>query len=155
VCSIRDQKRRANLARPRTALRAPSSGKPETASETAHDWARSGDIDKLLHIPRGGHAVRATDADGRTALHAAVATGQFDATRVLLSLGSDPNAADSAGETPLHVAARGGQLHVTQALLKAGADRTARATSGDCAGRTPGEVATAHGKAGCASLLGV
>jgi hypothetical protein len=48
----------------------------------------------------------------------------------------------------------GGQLHVTQALLKAGANRGARVAAGVFMGMTPGEIAIAHGKAACASLLG-
>jgi ankyrin repeat protein len=42
---------------------------------------------------------------GRTALHLALATSNFDAARFLLSKGADPNVTDEKGLTPLHVAA--------------------------------------------------
>jgi ankyrin repeat protein len=89
------------------------------------------------------------DADGNTALHVAVASGQFDATRVLLDFGADPNADNDCGETPLHVAAFGGQLHVTQALLKGGADGARRTTGGE----TARAIAIRRRKRGAAALL--
>jgi hypothetical protein len=52
----------------------------------------------------------------------AVAAGQVEAARLLLSAGADINAHTLAGLTPLIEAAAHGQFEATQLLVKAGAD---------------------------------
>jgi ankyrin repeat protein len=93
-----------------------------------------------------GVPVSAVDADGLTALHAAVGAGRLEVARLLLAEGADPNAADAWGGRPLHMfstlgdRAREEDGHdnnmcegaeaLLAALLDAGADVNAPTNSG-------------------------
>jgi ankyrin repeat protein len=60
---------------------------------------------------------------GWTALHEAAKRGQFDAVRLLLEHGADPNAREAGDNTyPLHWAAAHGHIGIVRELLDAGAD---------------------------------
>ena len=59
---------------------------------------------------------------GRTPLHKAVATGDIEKVKNLLSGGADPNVKDTFGRTPLHYAAFKGEVEIAKILLKHGAD---------------------------------
>src|SRR5262249_6317400 len=63
------------------------------------------------------------DRFGGTGLHAAASRGQFDAVRLLLDHGADPNARDTGDNAyPLHFASGYGYLEIVRALLDAGGD---------------------------------
>lgn len=93
--------------------------------------AESSDVRRLRGLLRA-HAreVDAMDHDGTTALHAAAALGQLEATRSLLAERATVDAASHLGETPLHVAARAGEWGVAQCLLGGRADLHAHTRSG-------------------------
>ncbi|MEJ2702300.1 MAG: CocE/NonD family hydrolase [Sedimentisphaerales bacterium] len=55
------------------------------------------------------------------ALYQAVANGDIEQIRILISKGVDVNAQDEAKFTPLHYAAKSGMAEITQLLLEAGA----------------------------------
>lgn len=60
---------------------------------------------------------------GWTGLHEAAKRGQFDAVRILLEHGADPNAREAGDNTyPLHWAAAHGHIEIVRALLDAGGD---------------------------------
>jgi len=77
--------------------------------------------------------VRATDDDGRTALHHAATYGQVDIALILLDAGADNDAREEDGETPLHYAAWRSELEVSALLVESGADLEIRNNWG----RTP------------------
>jgi ankyrin repeat protein len=79
----------------------------------------SAEIARLL-IARGAD-VNARAANGRTALMAAVESGDAESVSVLLGAGADVNAAASRGETALVLAAANGLDDVVQELLRRGA----------------------------------
>ena len=111
-------------------------------------WAaRRGDAAAIESGPPA--AVNATDADGETALHAAVRAGSPRATRALLAAGANPNSAARYGTTPLMLSALAGQPEVAAALLQGGADPNRR----DLFGQTPLLAASASGHELVALLL--
>jgi len=76
---------------------------------------------------------RYADAEGRTALHGAVAGGAVEIVRLLLARGADVNARDYEEHTPLHFAALRSEPDAARLLVEAGADLEAR----NDYGRTP------------------
>jgi ankyrin repeat protein len=65
---------------------------------------------------------------GKTVLHQAAQTGNFENVRSMLQRGANVNAISSSnGAIPLHYAAEGGHLGIAQLLIQAGADVNARA----------------------------
>lgn len=64
---------------------------------------------------------RASDPQGRKALHQAAVEGDANVVAQLISDGADPAIADNIGNTALHLACQQGQLEVCQVLLAAGA----------------------------------
>ncbi|MBM7124708.1 ankyrin repeat domain-containing protein [Dyella flava] len=80
------------------------------------------------------------DADGRSMLWHAAASGQLANLAECLSAGLDPSAGDKAGLTPLHVAAQNGHLEATAFLLLQGANANAH----DKYGNGPLWTATHH-----------
>lgn len=66
--------------------------------------------------------VRATSADGGTALHVAAISGHVTLVQRLLEAGLDKDVKDSSGATPLLLAAKNGRFAVVVQLLAAGAD---------------------------------
>jgi hypothetical protein len=94
-------------------------------------------------------AVNAADADGETALHAAVRAGSAGATRALLAAGANPNSTARYGTTPLMLSALAGRPEVAAVLLQGGADPNRR----DLFGQTPLFAASASGHEMVALLL--
>ena len=79
-----------------------------TSCLTAHplsfplwDAARKGDVCLLDYMLEQGQSVEQTDGHGNTALHAAVAAGQFDAAQRLLRAGADSNALNKYKQSPM------------------------------------------------------
>ena len=66
-------------------------------------------------------------------LHQAVADGDVERVKLLISKGADVNAKDEEEQTPLHHATRAANTEVVQLLVEAGADVNAK----DNRGRTP------------------
>ena len=80
------------------------------------------------------------DAQGRTCLHHAAATGYSKMITHFLHQGLDPNSADKDGWTSLHWAAKGGRIANIQILLEAGVDPNLK-TKDDW---TPSRIALYH-----------
>ena len=71
--------------------------------------------------------------EGKTALHAAAASGSIGFVQYLIKRGAEVNARDASGSTPLHEAARAGEADCAQALIAAGADVNAQDSTGSTA----------------------
>jgi ankyrin repeat protein len=82
-------------------------------------------------------------------LHSAVAGGNTEIVRELLTHGADVHARQEGGFTPLHSAAADGGEQTIRLLLAHGADRAAR----DDAGKTPADFARERGRENAAQLL--
>ncbi|UCD24646.1 MAG: ankyrin repeat domain-containing protein [Gemmatimonadota bacterium] len=103
-------------------------------AQTIFDAARDGDVERLRElIAADSSLVRATDGDGRTALHHAANRGRVAAARMLLGCGAEIDALEEDRETPLHYAAWRSQLEMGRLLTQEGADLEAR----NAWGRTP------------------
>ena len=85
----------------------------------------AGDADRVAKAVESGISVNARDADGLTALMAAVVKGNLPAVRALLAKGADVNARlDFYGKTALALAGRwGADSEMVRLLLMAGARR--------------------------------
>ncbi|MBO4119507.1 ankyrin repeat domain-containing protein [Cupriavidus gilardii] len=94
-------------------------------------------------LREGGPTLReGADANGRTALMAAVLSDAAEAVTTLVDAGAAVRARDDGGRTALHFAAAVGSPALLDALLAAGADADAR----DKSGVTPLMMATAQGR---------
>ena len=106
----------------------------------------------VVLLLRGGAdtAARAHNAQGNTALHAAIA-GRCDVAAIaaLIAGGSDVTVPDAHGYTPLHLAASRGAVSVSEWLVSCGALRDAQATDG----RTPASIARERGHTELADRL--
>ena len=111
--------------------------------------AREGDEARLRSLLDSGADPNQRDANGNSALIAAVAAGHASAARVLLAAGANPNLASSGGRTPLIEAAIGGRMEIARLLISAGADVN---TSERGAG-TALEAAEREGHTAMAALL--
>ncbi|CAM6091404.1 unnamed protein product [Calypogeia fissa] len=92
-----------------------------TGPKTIWELASQGQMSELQEALQKGVDPSAADYDGRTALHAAAATGHTDAVTLLIKQGADVNKRDSSGNTPLVAALRGGYGATAQVMLKGGA----------------------------------
>jgi ankyrin repeat protein len=81
-----------------------------------------GNRTEALALIKSGTDVKATDADGTTALHWAAHAGDVEVTKALIAAGADPKATNTYGATPTAAAAEIGSAEVLDLLLKAGAD---------------------------------
>ncbi|KAF3448242.1 hypothetical protein FNV43_RR08955 [Rhamnella rubrinervis] len=70
------------------------------------------------------------DEEGKTALHIATATNQFQAVKLLLDSGIDVNAKDEEGTTALHIATVTNQPQVVKLLVKSGINVNAKNSDG-------------------------
>ncbi len=90
----------------------------------------------VVRLLRAGasHAARSTNAQGNTALHAAIAgRREIAAITALLAAGSDVSAVDAQGYRPLHLAASRGDLALVELLMACGASRDVRTPDGKLA----------------------
>ena len=90
-------------------------------------WQRATTSDVRIKL-EAGENVMASNNDGWTSLHYAVAYGTPEGLKVLLDAGADVMARDRDGWTPLHLAT-GRRVYVdgsVEALLEAGADPQAK-----------------------------
>lgn len=114
------------------------------------------------HARSAGHFDLAAALEGRRESPEEVAARQPLDVRELVGLVGDNrsiieqliakrrlNARDVKGDTPLHIVARRGKMQIADQLLRSGADLHAA----NLDGRTPAEVAEAHGHALMAALL--
>lgn len=93
--------------------------------------------------------LKATEWEGVTLLHDAVAGDCTDETEFLLDVGADVNARKDDGVTPLHIAARNGNVIIIEILIKHGANINAV----DSKGWTPLDRAEKWGQQNAASFL--
>ena len=93
--------------------------------------AKSGDHDRAVALIDQKADVRATEADGTTALHWAARQDDVDLADRLLKAGADPRAANRYGVTPLYLAAVNGSAPMIERLLSAGADANEVGTEGE------------------------
>ncbi len=70
------------------------------------------------------------DAEGRSALHVAAASGHAGIVSALIDAGADVQARDTHGATPLLAAARGGRVPAFDALVEAASDVSAKDEQG-------------------------
>jgi ankyrin repeat protein len=87
-------------------------------------------IRALLDKREAAQAVRASEADGTTALHWAVRGDDLDTVRMLLRAGADARAANRYGVTPLSLAAQNGNPAMIETLVAAGADPNTSLSNG-------------------------
>src|SRR5262245_58095724 len=85
------------------------------------DAAMRGDTAEVRRLLQSGADVKATQADGATALHWAAYHGDASLATLLLDAGADVAAANRNGSTPMWLAASRGDAAVIQALLDKGA----------------------------------
>jgi len=71
--------------------------------------------------------------DGDTPLHVVAWRNDFEAVRLLLAAGANPNAKGEMDETPLHIAVKQGNARMVQAMLQAGARADIRSEFGETA----------------------
>ena len=103
-----------------------------------------------LLLARGGEVnTPSRNAQGVTALHAALSSPDPSFAVALIDAGADVNAQQASGVTPLHETAYNGDLELTQLLLAHGADRSKT----DSSGRSAAAMAGARGHSAVADLL--
>jgi len=86
------------------------------------DAAMRRDTAEVRRLVQAGADVKASQADGATALHWAAYHGDASLASLLLDAGADVAAANRNGSTPMWLAASRGDAQVIQALLDKGAD---------------------------------
>jgi len=89
------------------------------------------------------------NALGVTPLQSAVAGGNLEITRLLLTAGASPNVREGGGYTPLHTAAHNGDVEIVHSLIFGGADLEAKSDKKE----TPLDIAHKAGHDEVASLL--
>lgn len=89
------------------------------------------------------------NATGYTALSGAVARGDAEIVRLLLSRGANARHRYGTGYSPLHEAAAGGKIEILRLLLQHGADPNAATEDG----QTPLAMAEAKGQTEAAAVL--
>jgi ankyrin repeat protein len=97
------------------------------------DAAERADIAAVRVMLDEGADVNARQADGSTALHAAVLENQAALVDLLLAAGADASAATRYNVTPLAIAASNGNAEIVAALVEAGADPNETSREGQTA----------------------
>jgi ankyrin repeat protein len=126
--------------------------------------ARTGDVRRVTTLlrPRGTEReVDAVDAEGRTALHHASASGRVEAVRLLLAKGADKDKEDTVNIRrcfptywrPLHFASAMGHAGAARLLLDRGAATDVVHAEGGYTREQPLHVACAHGHVDIVRLL--
>jgi len=95
------------------------------------DAVRRGDAAGVRALIQKKAPVTVAEADGTTALHAAVQQDQVEIVQALLKAGAQANVATRYGVTPLALAATNGNPAVVGALLEAGANPNAANLEGE------------------------
>ena len=113
------------------------------------DAVKRQDVQTVRSLLAARADVKATEADGSTALHWAVKNNHLQLTEMLLSAGADVRRATRYRITPLYFACLNGNAAMIERLLKAGAD--ANAVSHE--GQTMLMTAALSGKADAVRLL--
>jgi ankyrin repeat protein len=93
--------------------------------------ARSGEIENVRALLKGGAPVDSAEPDGTTALHWAVRADNVEMVRTLLRAGARAGVANRYGITPLALAAVNGNETTVGLLLNAGADPNAASGEGE------------------------
>ncbi len=107
---------------------------PSLRAQAIFDAVRDDDVGAVATLlETDPELVRATDDDGRTALHHAATYGQVDIALILVDAGADIDAREEDGETPLHYAVWRSELDVAALLIEFRADLEIRNNWG----RTP------------------
>jgi uncharacterized protein len=89
------------------------------------DAAQQRNRDLVRSLVQQKADVKATQADGTTALHWVARWDDVELAGLLLGAGADAKAANRDGATPLFLAAENGSAAMIESLLKAGADPNA------------------------------
>ncbi|XP_077520758.1 inactive serine/threonine-protein kinase TEX14-like isoform X2 [Amblyomma americanum] len=114
-----------------------------------HDAVRHDRCRLIARLVAEGTPVDAVDANGSTALFAAITEGAVAAVPHLLAAGADPNFRCGGGATAVHAACRRGSRALLQQLLECGGDLRLR----DAQGRTPQDWAMGHADPQCRRKL--
>ncbi|KAI6762424.1 hypothetical protein HG530_008404 [Fusarium avenaceum] len=107
--------------------------------------------DWIRHLGKYDIYIDEVSADGKTALHWAVAYGRRDSVVELLALGAKPNIQDASNETPLHKLPRGSTdkcLDIARVLINHEADVTLQSK-----GQSPLSLAIQYGPTSLARLF--
>jgi len=97
------------------------------------DAAERHDAAAVATLLAGGAEVKATQADGMTALHWAAYHDDLELVRSLIEAGAGVAAANRYGVTPLSLGCQNGNGEIVQALLDAGADPDTEQPGGETA----------------------
>ena len=96
-----------------------------------HVAARTRSVSAVRALLAAGADVRATDSDGRTALHYAIRAKRREMVLMLVNeFGADINARTNDGRTPLYIAVGFDFLEIARLLVRMGADVEAKTREG-------------------------
>jgi uncharacterized protein len=95
--------------------------------------AKNGDAGRVRALLAQHVPVTAVEADGSTALHAAVRRDSLEIAGLLIAAGADVKAATRYNITPLSLACANGNAAMMERLLKAGADANSASEEGQTA----------------------
>ncbi|KAG2422652.1 hypothetical protein HXX76_015889 [Chlamydomonas incerta] len=129
---------------PPMAAAAAAAAAPAEAPEinNIRDAAKYGDEEAVEDFIAIGKDLNEPDAQGRTALHYAVAYDHPIIAKMLVDEGANLESRDSLNNTPLHYAAGYGRVGLARMLLDAGADKTVQNNTG----KTPIDLAKLDGR---------
>ena len=122
--------RRSLLILPLLAFAAFATGERESALLEA---AKAGDAQAVQSLLKRGVDLKATAADGSTALHWAAETDSVAVAAMLIQAGAEVKATNRYGVTPLSLACTNGNAQLIELLLKAGADPNSTVSEGESA----------------------
>jgi ankyrin repeat protein len=93
----------------------------------------TGQLESVKLVLAHGANINAVNSGGRTALHIATLSDNWDIVKLLLESGAQANIADNVKTTPLHIAAQRNNYGIVQLLL----DHGAQVSLTDSANETP------------------